>query len=368
LGAFYGTEDDHSYQDSNGFGDFLPVLVLSGPFNLDFETKENQEAIFGQANYKVGQLIGLPGLNVFVGGRYTWDQIHFHQLPTSNEPQTPEDYNVSKPSWTLGANYQVNPDLMVYVTSRGSWRSGGFNGAAPALDTTAAGGGNKFLLESSEDIEGGIKFAGLIRDKPLRLNVAVYNQWTQNVQRTAYGVINGNLAALTVNVPAMETTGVEADGSVRLVRWLEIGGSGAVTDARFTSDAVTLFGKQTAFGPVGDTPEYTGTLYTRVNLPMEQSWGDLAFYGEVYAQSLQWFSNLGATLDPGTKIAGYAVGNLRIDWSKVMGSNVTLSAFVKNVTDEVYYVGGLPQGPGLGADAAIPGVPRTYGLEMNVRF
>ena len=47
---------------------------------------------------------------------------------------------------------------------------------------------------------------------------------------------------------------------------------------------------------------------------------------------------------------------------------MSFAAFVKNATKKRSYVGGLAQGAALGANGAVPGEPRTFGLELGYKF
>jgi iron complex outermembrane receptor protein len=89
---------------------------------------------------------------------------------------------------------------------------------------------------------------------------------------------------------------------------------------------------------------------------------------DVYAQSGQFISNLNNTTDPGSFLPGYALVNLRLDWRKIMGSQVSAGVFIKNVLDKQTYVGGMPLGGALGLNTAIPGEPRTFGFELSYKF
>jgi iron complex outermembrane receptor protein len=158
----------------------------------------------------------------------------------------------------VGMEYQLNPNLLLYVENRGSWRSGGFNGAAPPILAVAAGGGNLFRPETTHDVEVGETFQGDVFGKPTVFNVALYNQWIDNVQRSVYLTINGIVSAVTANVPHAVVRGIEVDGRTSLTHWLDIGGNLAATDAQYTAPTINLFSQSFTFGPYGDTPKRSG--------------------------------------------------------------------------------------------------------------
>src|SRR3546814_6967030 len=59
----------------------------------------------------------------------------------------------------------------------------------------------------------GTKFAGSVFGRPLRMNLAVYNQWIKDVQRAQFPDPPGPAASIayTVNVPEARVTGAEFD-------------------------------------------------------------------------------------------------------------------------------------------------------------
>jgi iron complex outermembrane recepter protein len=367
VGLYYALETDSSLQDLDVFN-FVPVLPLPAASDSDYGTRDATEAVYFQGTYALGDLTGLHGLSATAGFRYSWEQLGFKQLPLSTRPAPAEAAKFSDPSWQVGLEYQVNHDLLLYVENRGSWRGGGFNGAAPAVLATASGGGNLFLPETTYDVEVGAKYEGTLFDKPALVNVAIYNQWVTNIQRVVYITIAGQVSAVTANIPAAEVRGVEVDGRFNPTKWLELGGNVAFTAAEFTSASVDLFSQLQSFGPFPDTPRVAGTAYATVRLPIAHELGDVALRGEIYSQTNQYFSSQNDTVSPGTSIPGYSLLNFRFDWHNIAQSKLSVGAFVKNATDKGYYVGGLAQGAAFGSNSVLPGVPRMYGMELNYKF
>jgi iron complex outermembrane receptor protein len=83
---------------------------------------------------------------------------------------------------------------------------------------------------------------------------------------------------------------------------------------------------------------------------------------------MSYFSNLNATLIPGTDIAGYRLVNGRLAWANVLGSKITAAAYARNILNQRYYSGGNGTGLSAGFNSAYPGMPRGYGLEVSVNF
>jgi iron complex outermembrane recepter protein len=346
----------------------LYIGALNASVAYAATTGNKSYAGFTQASYAV-----TDQLDVTLGGRFTREDISLMQDAQSIFGQGhPQSATQNNPSWTASVDYHLTHELMAYVTTRGSWRRGGFNPFNPPTPTpeTAASspGGNYFLPEKVRDVEGGFKFDGHIANLPFRADVAVYNSWVTDIQKTAYVVIAGTASSATVNVPKTDIKGVEADANVRPIEWLRLGTSVTYTDARFTQPQSLLFGNPVVYGPFGDVPRFSGSVYaeTTWNLPGDK--GALDYHIDLYGQSAFWFSNLGGTIQPGTQLPPYTLVNMRLDWDDMFGKAVKISLFVKNLTGRLYYTGGSPGAQNYSVESATFGMPRTYGVVIRKNF
>ncbi len=345
-----------------------PASALTNSFRINNESR----AVYAQGTY---ELAGIEGLRLTAGARYTWEKVEIEQLPeaTYTYGAPDQDESFEEPSWEVGMEYQANDELMTYLKTRGSFRSGGFNGAATPIDTDALGGGNKFDSETVKDVEAGLKFRGLVFDRPAMLNMAIYKQWIENVQRVEFPDPDGpegelTSIAVTANLGELVVQGIELEGSIMPTDWLTLGFTGAYTDAEFTDGAVNLFGRSYSYGPVGDTPEHSGRLYADISIPVADDMGELSFYTEVYAQGEQYFSNAADTIAPDTELPSYELVNARLSWNGILGSHFSAVLYGKNLTDEEYFVGGMTLAAALGHNAAAVGEPRTYGVEFSYQY
>lgn len=347
-----------------------PASALTNSFRISNQSR----AIYAQGTYDLASLTGVEGLRVTSGVRYTREKVTIEQLPeatyTFGAPDQQDTF--SDPSWDVGLEYQATDELLTYIKTRGSFRSGGFNGAAPPVNADATGGGNKFESENVQDIEAGFKFRGEWLNRPTTFNMAIYKLWIEDVQRVEFPDPDGAgpLAsiAVTANVPETTVQGIEVEASALVNDWLELGIALTYTDAEFTDGDVTLFGENYSYGPVGDTPESSGSLYAVVDFPVSPELGEVSLRSEIYAQSAQYFSNAADTIAPGTKLPGYELLNARLSWRDMMGSQFSSALFAKNITDEEYFVGGMTLAAALGHNAAAVGEPRTFGLELNYQY
>lgn len=371
VGAYFQSQRTDTIWPQTYF-DVSPIIPPS-PVTNAFRLRNKTQAVYGQASYDLTSH-GLRDVKLTAGLRYTREHVEISQLPRATYTYgAPDQARTFKdPSWEVGVEYQASPELFAYLKTRGSFRSGGFNGAAPPVNADATGGGNQFDSEHTQDIEGGFKYHGQAFGRPASLNVAVYNQWVQDVQRVEFPDPDGpgGLAsiAVTANVPSSVIRGIEVEAVINPADWLQLGASGAYTHAKFTDGNITLFGTPYQYGPVGDTPKASGSAYAQIDFPTPDNVGEINLRAEVYSQGAQYFSNAAGSIAPGTRLPGYTLLNGRLNWNGVMGSQVSAALFGKNLTKEEYFVGGMTLAAALGHNAAAVGEPRTYGLELSVRF
>jgi iron complex outermembrane receptor protein len=368
VGGYYLNSDTLNVYNVTFF-DLAPIIPPT-PDTSDFETKDTTEAAYAQATYNLASLTGLSGLSFTGGFRYTFEQYTLDQIPAPFDPNAPapqQTVDFSNPSWLVSLEYQFDPDWLAYISGRRSWRTGGLNGVAPPIPVGAAQGGDKFYPEYTRDVEAGLKFGGTLLDRPAHFNVAVYNQWVDDVQRYENPVAHGLTIAITVNVPSAEFTGLEIDGAIKPTDWLEIGVAGDLNDARYVSNKAALFNTIYTFGPYADAPRASGSVYGQAQLPAPERVGGMTFRADLYAQSSDYFSNTNNTITPGTKLPGYGLVNLRYDWHDIYSSHASLGVFCRNLLNKGYYVGGLAV-ESLGESAASVGTPRMFGAELKYTF
>lgn len=356
VGAFISQEETLSYIPVT----IAPDLGLGYLGSYDSTANDKSKALYAQIAYGLTDRLNLTG-----GLRYTWEDYRISFNPGSAaDPKLLGILNSgqlkdSKPSWLVGLDYKVSDDLLVYFNHRGSWRTGGFNGTSPARFPNP----DSFKPETTYDFEFGVKYAGVLGAIPTRVNLAIYDQYIKNVQRTIY---IGN-AANAGNVNKARVSGLELDGSFGLASWFDVGGAFTYTKARYTDNRALVGGQNFFFAPYADAPKFTGSFYARASTDVGEA-GNLALRGEVYAQSHFFYSNLNATVLPGTRIDGYKLVNVRAEWNKIFGSQVNAALYVNNLTKEQYYTGGIALGQVTGSNATIPGAPRMYGFELGVNF
>ena len=360
LVGFYAASEVDEVDIPTVVGYNLPAPLVF--FHHNWNSHDHTQAIFAQGTYDLSAFVS--GLSVTAGARQTWEQISLAEGRLSNFPGYPtQSMREADPSWQLGLNYQITPDLLTYVVTRGSWRAGNFNGT-----TTPVGNVNQYGPERTHDVEVGAKYSGHIFGKAAQLNVALYRQVVNGVQRDVYFTIGGSPSSLTLNVPQGRVEGVEVDGQARVASWITLGASGAYTDAVYPKGVVSVAGQPTVFSNYQDTPKWTGSVFGTVYLPVPSQWGEMSVRTDLYYQTSQAFTSLLQSVAPGTNLPPYALLNMRADYNNILGSNFSVSAYVKNLANRTSYVGGFGLGPDVGFNVAVPGAPRKYGAEMTYKF
>ena len=179
----------------------------------------------------------------------------------------------------------------------------------PPMVGFASTAGDSYLAERVTDAEVGAKYQGVIGGMPTRFAIAVFHNWIDNSQRTAYTFVTGP-AALTVNVPKGRTYGLELQGQVKPSRWLALGGTFNYTHARYINGSVIANGSAQTYDQVPDTPKISGTAYADVTVPVS---GDISVvaHGDVYGQEKS-FTTPRSVNSFGTTISGYMLANFRL--------------------------------------------------------
>jgi outer membrane receptor protein involved in Fe transport len=265
------------------------------------------------------------------------------------------------PSIKLG--WDVNDDVMVYATASRSYKTGGFNTSADALD--------EFMEYDEEEVTGfelGMK--STLADGAAYFNMAVFYTEFDDMQQSVY---NG-LGFLVGNAGKSISQGVEIDGKWLVAEGLTIGGSASWLDAYFDENengqCTTLVTLTTGAAscdlsgePTTYAPEWSGNLYAEYVRPVGNNL-------EFRASADMNFSSsyfLDSDLDPVLKQDGYEKYNARVALGSADG--VWEVALVgKNLTDEIiaYWGTDMPLTPG--SFVAFPEAPRTVAIQARYSF
>jgi iron complex outermembrane receptor protein len=370
VGVYFGDVKQGTNTPTCAFCD-IPGAFLGTPFKWGNQNRFNGErenkskAVFAQFTYKFTDALSFTG-----GYRHTWESQSITRRdddPSTKLPNSQTKFaslKVNKPSWTVSLDYKANDDLLFYVAQRGSFRTAGYNIDNTVPDSLGRPSNNAYKTETTYDFEVGMKFAGDLGSMPSRLNIALFSQTVKNIQRAVYL----GIASVTGNVNKARIRGFELDANFNPSDNFEFGGGLSHTDAIYSDPRAVAGGQNFRYGPYGDAPKWTGSVFAKVSQDIGNDVGNAYLRGEIYAQSSFYYSNLANSFTPKTLIKGYALVNLRAGLDNISGSQFSLMVYAQNLTQKKYEVGGLDLGAVIGTSARLVGTPRTFGIQGTYKF
>lgn len=213
LGAYYFKED--------AVEDFIfGTATNPNAFVFRQAVDTDSKAVFGQAEFSVTDAITL-----LAGGRYTVDEKDFiYQSPIGAPDLTPDSAEFDKFTWRLGANVDLTPDNMFYVTVSTGFRSGGFNnGGNPPVPS--------YGPQSVTAYEVGLK--NYFPAQRLTLNLVAFRNDYEDILTSVATQVGPTTIVARSNGGSARATGAEAELSWRPVGGLELDASIAYLDAKF---------------------------------------------------------------------------------------------------------------------------------------
>ena len=329
---------------------------------------------FFQGGYKL-----TDALTLTAGGRYTIDDRKLYArnktgandacriVGTNGQPLSPclkvVSTTFSSPTYLISLDYKLSPNALLYLTHRRGYRAGGFN-----LRSLTPDAFQPFRPEIVYDVEGGTKLD--LFDRKLRFNLAVYNQWYQDIQRTVSYIPAGQtqVSSSVINAASAKIFGGELEMTFRPVPLLEFNANASYTRPRYSkfTDATG----DLSFNRFTQVPEFQFSGYARVNLPIDPGQGSAGIQFGVYHQSSMEVNDL----NPPIGINPYTLYDVNFDWNKVLGSRFDLAASVRNLTDKEYFTSGVTQYGAdakhlsIGTQAETIGAPRTFVLTLRYHF
>jgi len=295
----------------------------------------------------------------------------------------------SDPTWRLALSYTPGLDQLLYGSISTGYRAGGFNGR----------GTNNFSLrpydpETVTTYELGYKGDWQLgRFGGLRSNIAVYLQDYEDIQKTQDFTADGAFGTAVVNAAKAQIQGAEVELVWAPADFLLLSLGYAWVDPEY--DEWIL---ETAVGtdengntiieyydnsgaPFVYIPENQITAELRLLFPLAPEHGELAMVASYYWQDemvtndefdrwpgFGWSADDLAEVQATAVVDDYALWNLRLDWSGLLGSALDVSAYIDNVADKDYVVGGKSVPEQLGWVDATYGTPRTYGFALRYNF
>lgn len=361
VGAYYLKNKVHQF--NRFWGESLVLPTLSGESHWDDHGHNRDLAIFAQVGYKLTDTLKLE-----VGARYTEDKKGGDQKgmiiatgdkikPTDTAPLTPLTVNFATPygsSWnklTPQATVRWTPDdtMMAYATVSVGFKGGGFQNNA----SNAFAAATPYDPETVTNYEAGYKVE--LFDHTVRWNSAAFYMKYKDLQ--VQQTLASCLCNVISNAPGATIKGFESDlqfaPSRRFHAWASTSYTHGVYD-KFVFAGVNNSGK-----PMQRTPKWQAALGAEVTADVG-SWENAlsARLSYRYQGKMPWapentsFEKGYGTLDGRVTLTSPTNG-----WS--------VSAFAKNLTDEVYRTNIIVF---FNDEMSSFGPPRTFGLEVSAPF
>ncbi|QHS10291.1 TonB-dependent receptor [Sinimarinibacterium sp. NLF-5-8] len=275
-------------------------------------------------------------------------------------------FNPQKHTWNsftpnAGVNWQITPDIMVYLRYAEAFKSGNYNGLS--LIKTP----DRVEPELAASKEIGVKskmFDGRVTANMSIFTTQMTNAQVQNLALTSGGVIN------LFNAASYKVEGAEFELSWFPIDSLAFGITGVYLKGRYGEFVGQGFDPAPPFFGLSRmnidfsgnttvrTPEFTGTTYFNWTFPL--LWeleGELG--GDIYYNSGFFYEPLNTVTADAYKIinARFGIYDPQHD--------VRVTFWGKNLTDDVFFTQKYRHDFGV---TGIYGAPRTYGVTVSWQF
>lgn len=370
VGAYYFRESGHEFQ---------PAYTLSPNLaSREADVVNLSRSIFAQVDFEI-----LPRFTITAGLRQTWDSRDLTSYNHDTAPGGPQlgrcrmfaddagtirldpcvrvnpTAKFDALTYTLGANYHITPDVLVYIAHRRGYRAGGQQLRANRPSETTP-----FAPEIVRDYEAGFKADFL--DRRVRLNIAAYRSDYEDIQRLLAPPCpapNQNVVCSGIANAAQATVnGIEIETTIRPSEWFDFQGFYSLADAEYDT-FVTPQGVDLSSKAFAGVPRSTFGFTAGVNIPGGDGVGDFRI-------SLSYFHQGRVTLsdDNDDSVPRYGLLNLGAQWNNVLGRPVDIRLYVNNLTNKDYAPGGIGIFPSFGFESNQIGDPRNWGVSATFRF
>ncbi|MEA3178450.1 MAG: iron complex outerrane recepter protein, partial [Gammaproteobacteria bacterium] len=277
----------------------------------------------------------------------------------------------SNVSYTAGVDWSPTADMLVYAKTSTGFKAGGVN---------SNGDYNSFAPEKVTNYEMGIKSDWL--DHRLRFNLAAFYGKYNDIQRSVFKVVYGNLATEVVNAASANISGVELETFARAFNNFEVRTNLAYLDAKyekFSATNPTPSGVDPGTGlpiyspidlsgaPFNNTPKWKTSIEPAYTVPLP--FGSLRSSLIWTYQTKVYLSPTSATAFSGNYAnqSGYGLWDARMALH-IDRANLEIAAWGNNLADKRYINQATDLSGVLGLIEANLGPPRTYGIEVTKRF
>lgn len=361
------------------------VRAAFGNFEIiqpDQTNSARSRGLYAQTTYDLGGLLdSLRGLKLTSGYRYTWDDygygVALYSPSQGNAcftvagtyPASDCFFGASGDnggeSWTLGLDYQLSTDTLIYVRSGRGYVPGGFNPSIAWLPGGESLPQFRFEPQSVTDLELGVKSELTLAGMSAFVTADVFRSEFSNIQRLVSLTLPGDVQSnFTANASEARIEGFEFQGSLVPHERLKLDATYSYNRGKYTridpAAAPSLLGIPFAY-----LPKHKYSLSGAWSLPVPELVGEVKLRAAYSYQSS--FFNAPA-VQPLDHIGSYDLLNLSLDWNGLLGSTVDVSLYVTNATDEDYRVGQYSNYFEAGEIVSLYGEPRMYGMHLRYRF
>ncbi|WP_171905812.1 TonB-dependent receptor [Sphingobium phenoxybenzoativorans] len=391
VGAYYYNE-----KAPNSINDVFVSDVLQN-FHIVYSPKTEAYATFGQATVGI-----VDGLRLIAGGRYTYEMRRLQGSLTSlltTPPTVLEEFGGAKNfrgfTYKVGAEFDLSPSNMVFLTYSTGFKSGGLAQTVAPLAV--------FKPEKLASLELG--FRNRFLNNRLQLNFGAYHWKYKALQDQRVGIDPLGVANfLTFNSGAATIYGATVDVLAKLTPSDTLSFAGEYAHSRYDSFFIQTpapffqagslgcrqagpfapgaslpyrqsTGSTTNDGPfpvfvnncaglqVARVPEWTGTISYGHTFDLP-SGASLLIDASAKYSSARWINT---EFIPVERDGKYAVLDANVTYTAADGK-YSIGIFGRNLTKTVYYTGGVQAVfvPGLFAANIAP--PRTYGVRADFKF
>ncbi|MEM1105534.1 MAG: TonB-dependent receptor [Pseudomonadota bacterium] len=271
------------------------------------------------------------------------------------------DVSFDNVSWRLGAEYDFNDEIMLYINAATGFLSGAISNGGSATDE-----------QESQVIEVGFK-SSLLADS-LLLNGAVHVTEYTNLLRQRQDIIGGIAVTSSDNGGQIDAMGVEIEAVYFPTPDLRLSGTLAYLDSEFGDDffqgnPYQLFGGEVvpSISVAGETTPWSPELTFNLSGDYTFDLGDRGTLtpGISFYYSDEYFTSNLYSPDPNQLQDSYTKTDLRVRWDDPTGA-YAVEAFIENVEDEAV----LARGNNNSSDVVQTGYlyPQNYGVRVKARF
>jgi len=312
AGLYYLSETN---RDNWGDVANLAGVIPGFPFNslpVVLNDEFTRNTTDSKAGYVQADYAFTDDFSVTAGGRYTNETKNVHNVPLTSGPSGYTDAEILADGWKtqlttdqftphFSAQYQVNPELMVYASATRGFQGGGWNG----LSTAGAATFNNFNPETIWSYEAGTKFE--TADKKLRFNSNFFYEDIQHYQLLASLSSSANFS--TTNSADVIAYGLESQLTWRPIDPLTINATLGLENGYYSNPVASIQAQekacQAAPGPLNGNCA-TGIVTAAGQLaPLAQTAPINASLSATYTSHLDGFSLI-------SSIGGQMVGRHQV--------------------------------------------------------